>query len=213
VIARGAVLIACAVAACRSEKTTMTGDDSVVQMRQELASARKQTAQVVVADALPQRDAVRELVAAHPDQRWAALGDDERFLLYELAPDARKAAPRELVARAYCAGLRVVPHEWWGEPDALTGAPVRSLLEPGAEAARCLRPLLGATDVLRYRKGETNTMVKEYGWTIGDLAAGLAAQLLAKSYDVMAPPEVRAVRRAELAQALDAMAGTPAAPR
>jgi hypothetical protein len=86
-------------------------------MRRELAAARKQTAHALGPEALPERDAIRALVAKHHDESWAALNDQEQFLLFEISPEARAAAARQRVAAAYCAGLRTVPYEWWGELD------------------------------------------------------------------------------------------------
>jgi len=174
-------------------------------MKRELASARSETAHTLDPDALPQRDAVRALVAAHGDEGWSGLTDQDRFLLFEISPEARGAAPLERVAAAYCAGLRTVPYEWWGSLAAPNSATAGRLIALGAAVAPCLRPLLDAADVLLYRRGETNMRVEEHGWTLGDLAAGLAAAVLATSYDPTAPREARAARRGELARALEAM--------
>jgi hypothetical protein len=81
----------------------------------------------------------------------------------------------------------------------------RRLIALRGDVAPCLRTLLDATDALLYRRGETNMMVEEHGWTLGDLAAGLAAAILGTSYDVTAPREARTARRAELARSLEAL--------
>ena len=41
----------------------------------------------------------------------------------------------------------------------------------------------------------TNMRVEELGWTLGDLAAGLAAAVLGTSYDPTAARAARAARR------------------
>ena len=43
---------------------------------------------------------------------------------------------------------------------------------------------------------------QSYRWSIGDLAAAIAAQILAVPYDATAAVEVRVARRAELANLL-----------
>jgi len=75
----------------------MQGDlATLAQMRQHLAAARQQSAIRLGGDALPERDAVRAVVAAHPAAPWERLSDDERFLLYEMSPEAWSRAMLEL---------------------------------------------------------------------------------------------------------------------
>ena len=181
-------------------------DENLAVMKRHLAEAQAQSGRYLQGDALPAGDAVRALVAADPGATWGGLSDEERFLLHEISPEARRRAGPAERARASCAGLRSVPAEWWGVP----GTPGNELAERfvalGAPAAACLRPLLDEERPLRYHDGEANAMARDYGWILGDLAAGLAAAILGQTYDAMQPPDARARRRAELARALDARA-------
>lgn len=181
-------------------------DQDLAEMKRQLATARQQSVSYVHGDALPAGDAVRALVARDVEATWGALSDDERFFLYEISPDARRRAQPAELARAYCAGLRAVSAEWWGIPGTTANEVAARLVALGASAAACLRPLLDTTSPLRYHDGEANALVRHHGWIAGDLAAGLGAALLGQTFDAMQPPDARARRRAELAQALDAMA-------
>jgi hypothetical protein len=196
-------ITACAIA-CRSGAPPMTKD--TVRMKQHLATARRESVRYFVADAVPEGAAVRALAATSPTEPWTGLSDDERFLLYELSPDTRALAAKDQLARAYCAGLQAVPFEWWGSPGALTTETAAHLRALGAAAAPCLRPLLDVATPLRYLNGESNALADQFGWIVGDLAAELAAGVLATDYAPMVPAPARAARRAELARALDALA-------
>jgi hypothetical protein len=56
--------------------------------------------------------------------------------------------------------------------------------------------------VLAALDGEANAMAQSYGWSVADLAAAIAAQILSETYDATAPSSARVARRTELAARL-----------
>jgi hypothetical protein len=179
---------------------------NLAEMKRQLAAAKDQSRIYLHGDALPARDAVRALVAAAPDASWDALSDEERFFLHEISPQARGLAAPAVQARALCAGLSAVSAEWWGVPGSTSNELVQRFVALGGAAAACLRPLLDGERALRYHDGEANSLAKDHGWIAGDLAAGIAAAIVGQSFEEMAPPDARARRRSELAQALAKLA-------
>jgi hypothetical protein len=197
-----AMIFTCALA-CRTGASPMAKDGT--EMKRHLLAAEQQSLRYFVADAVPEGAAVRALVAAEPGEAWLDLSDEERFLLYELSPESRMAAPADRLARAYCVGLQTVPFEWWGYPGSLSTETSKHLIAVGRAAAPCLRPLLEVATPLRYLNGEANTMVEHFGWIVGDLAADAAARILGVAFDARAPAEARGGRRAELGRALGSL--------
>ncbi|MBZ0236105.1 MAG: hypothetical protein K8M05_27510 [Deltaproteobacteria bacterium] len=179
--------------------------EPVAEMKRHLAAAKAQSSTQVEAASLPARAEVEALVGANPDARWTALSDEERFFLFELSPDARTAASSDEVARAYCAGLTAVVADWWGLPGQATSGLQARFVAAGRAVAPCLRPLVSATAALRYKDGESNSLAHDHAWVLGDLAAGLAAAVIAESFDPSLPADARAARRGEIAAALTAM--------
>jgi hypothetical protein len=178
------------------------GNDSM-DMKHHLHVAKQQAMRYFTADAVPEGQAVRALVASHPGEQWTGLSDDERFLLYELGPASRASASPEQLARAYCAGLEIMPFEWWGQPGALTTDTAKRLIALGPAAASCLRSRLDVATPLRYLNGEANSMADEFGWVIGDLAADIAAHILGMAFEARERADARAGRRAEIGVALE----------
>jgi hypothetical protein len=112
---------------------------------------------------------------------------------------------RDLVQRAlaHCAGLAIMPFEWWGQPGSLTTETAKHLIALGPTAAPWPRPRLDAATPLRYLNGEANAMADEFGWIIGDLAADVAAHFLGVAFEARERADARAVRRAEIGDTLD----------
>ena len=178
------------------------GNDST-DMKHHLHAAKQQAMRYFTAGAVPEGQAVRALVASHPGEQWTGLSDGERFLLYELSPASHANASAEQLARAYCAGLEIMPFEWWGQPGSLTTETAKHLIALGPAAAPWLRPRLDVATPLRYLNGEANAMVDEFGWVVGDLAADVAAHILGVAFEARERANARAVRRAEIGDALD----------
>jgi hypothetical protein len=49
---------------------------------------------------------------------------------------------------------------------------------------------------------EANAMAQSYGWSVANLAAAIAAQILSETCDATAPSSARVARRTELAARL-----------
>jgi hypothetical protein len=207
VIRAHVVILVCLFACGRSAvpaKDVMS-PEPVAEMKRYLAAAKAESATHVEAETLASRSDVDALASAHPDARWSGLSDEERFFLYELSAGARAAATSDDLARAYCAGLIAVGADWWGVPGPpSSGLPARAVAV-GRAVAPCLQPLLAATSPLRYHDGESNALSRGNQWVLGDLAAALAAAVLAQPFDPEQPADARANRRAELAAALAAL--------
>jgi hypothetical protein len=198
----GLLLAAVVGIACGPKGTTMkTNDEPVARLKQHLAQARQHSA-AYTPEAIPERDAVRAEVASETRPWWEALSPEENFLLFELIPELAEKAQPEIRARAYCAGLASISPEWWGLPSGPGTATAQRLVQLGKAAARCLRDSLQSTTPLRYLDGEANAMAQSYGWSVADLAAAIAAQILSESYDAMASSDARAARRIEFAALL-----------
>lgn len=198
-----ALLLAAVVGiACVPKGTTMnTNDEPVVRLKQHLAQAQRDSA-AYTPEALPERDAVRAEVASETRRWWEALSPEENFLLFELIPELAYKAQPEIRAQAYCAGLAAISPEWWGLPTGPGTATAQRLVQLGKAAARCLRDSMQSTRSLHYLDGEANAMAQSYGWSVADLAAAIAAQILSETYDATAPSSARVARRTELAARL-----------
>lgn len=114
-------------------------------MKHHLHAAKQQAMRYFTADVVPEGQTVRALVASHPGEQWTGLSDGERFLRYELSPASRASASAEQLARACCAGLEIMPFEWWGQPGSLmrdgpslTAPAPRTYARCGGESCRIL---------------------------------------------------------------------------
>jgi len=170
----------------------------VTKLKQHLAAARKQSDSYLNGEALPARADVLAIVEGSSEPWWESLSPEETFLLFEISPATAERAPVDVRARAYCAGVDSVSAEWWGTPGSTDNEVSRRLVAVGKPAAQCLAALFDSDKRLKYMDGEMRSSVKEYGWTVADLAAGLAAKILGESYDTSAPSAERVVARAKL---------------
>jgi hypothetical protein len=176
-------------------------DESVSRLRHHLTRARQQSV-AYGPESLPEREAVLSLMATEPRAWWEGLSPEESYLLFEISPDVAARAPVANRAQAYCAGLVGLSAEWWGMPNGADTATAQRMVGLGKAVAACLRDSLQLTTPLHYLDGEANAMAQSYGWSTGDLAAAIAAQILAVPYDATAATDVRVARRAELASLL-----------
>jgi hypothetical protein len=199
--ARAAVLAAAVTLACGNKgMTTMTkNDEPVIRLKQHLANARQQSYAYIGPEALPERSAVLEIVASDARPWWDSLSPEESCLLLEISPTVAERAPAATRAHAYCAGLSSISAEWWGLPTGPDTETTQRLVQLGKAAAPCLREAMQSTKPLQYLDGEANAMAQSYGWSVGDLAAAIAAHVLSVPYDANASADARAARRSELA--------------
>ncbi len=175
-----------------------TDADFFAMLKANLQGMIQQSAHGATVHAIPLASRTRELASNREPSFLEHLTPEERFFLFELIPELSQLAGPLLPAEAYCAALPLVPADWWGTPGGADTEAGQHLVALGAAALPCLAAYFDDPRRLVYHQGEANTQAKSFGWTIGDLAAGFAALILAESYDHRASSPEREVRRNEL---------------
>lgn len=204
------VLLCAALAACggsnkmqnQDMSNTATDGAKLAQLNQALAEARKQSESYLSGEALPARAQITQLVDGDARPWWEQVAPVDAFLLFETSPQTASRAPADARAKAYCAGVENISAEWWGTPGAPATEVSQRAIALGAPVAKCLAALFDNDRRISYKDGETRGEAKHNGWTVADLAAGLAAKAVGASYDASAPAADRAAARAELRKKL-----------
>jgi hypothetical protein len=173
-------------------------DTALSHLKEKLAVAQEQAKNYLSGDALPVGNDVLAIVDKDIRPWWESLSPSEAFFLFEISPRTAARAPIDVRARAYCAGVGIVSAEWWGTPGSPNTEPAARLVAIGRPAAACLVPLFDDDHRTLYKDGETRSDAKANAWTLGDIAAGLAARIVGEIYDASASPADRAARRAGL---------------
>jgi hypothetical protein len=181
---------------------TATDGAKLAQLKAALAEARKQSDSYLSGEALPARADVARLVDGDATPWWEQLAPVEAFLLFETSKETAARAPADARAQAYCAGVEAISAEWWGTPGAPQTEVAKRAIALGAPVAKCLGALFENDRRITYKDGETRGEAKQLGWTVADLAAGLAARIVGGSYEASAPAADRAAARAALKQKL-----------